>query len=74
MDADRKQRSYRFVFTLLVANAVLWAVWALGSDHDAVPWPVWVSLASFAVLGSRAGGVLFPQSGGRERNRNRDCG
>lgn len=29
--------------TYLAVNAVLWFIWAVGSDHSGLPWPVWVS-------------------------------
>ena len=64
--------SSRYLYGVLLTNAVVWVIWAIGASHSGLPWPVWVSLASVAVVGSRFGNRRFGPAGGRQRNRNRD--
>lgn len=62
----------RYLYGLVVLNAVVWIIWAAGSHGGGLPWPFWVSLASVAVAGSRLTGGRFAPGGGRQRNRNRN--
>ena len=62
----------RYLYSVLFLNAVVWVIWAIGSNHSGLPWPLWVSIASVAVVGSRLGGGRMAPGGGRQRNRNRN--
>lgn len=63
----------RSLYSLVVLNAFVWIIWAIGSHGGGIPWPAWVSFASVAAAGARfSGGGRSAPGGGRQRNRNRD--
>jgi 2TM domain len=39
----RKRRFESHLASFVFVNAILWAIWAIGSDHSGTPWPVWVT-------------------------------